>query len=125
MLESVRQLDETPALQRHAQPQLLFVVEFGRSARCNRVDELLEDRVAAADALELLEQRGSLLPADIDERSSYVDLYAVQTAARLHGSESTSYESPTYGWTGLVVLVAANRGVRHLLICGRQARPSR
>jgi hypothetical protein len=100
MLESVRQLDETPALQRHAQPQLLFVVEFGRSARCNRVDELLENRVAAADALELLEQRGSLLPADIDERSSYVDLYAVQTAARLHWSESTRYESPTYGWTG-------------------------
>jgi hypothetical protein len=97
MLESVRQLDETPALQRHAQPQLLFVVEFGRSARCNRVDELLENRVTAADALE---QRGSLLPADIDERSSYVDLYAVQTAARLHWSESTRYESPTYGWTG-------------------------
>ncbi len=89
-LEPVWQHAETRALQRHAKYQPLLVVKLGRPARFNCVDERLNDRVAAADRLERPEQRVLLVLADLDDCSCYVDLYALQTAARLHGLESTT-----------------------------------
>jgi hypothetical protein len=75
--ESVRHPADAPEFQRDAQSRPLVVVEMDGPARSDCV-ELLNDRVATGDGFELLKQRVPLVPADIDDLASYVDLHAVE-----------------------------------------------
>jgi hypothetical protein len=75
--ESVRKHADAPELQRYAQMQPLLVVEMGGPARSDCF-ELLNDRVAAGDGFELLEQHVPLVPADLDDLFRYVDLHPVE-----------------------------------------------
>ena len=70
---------DAPQLERHAQTRPLLVVELDRPARSDRL-ERLDDRGAACIASELLEQRVSFVPGDLDGLTGYVDSDAVEPA---------------------------------------------